>query len=55
MRSPLRFYTVGLLWLLVPPVIQLYLFIVDQDTYLKAIPRKRRRSKGVNEDSGKAA
>lgn len=54
-RSPLRLYTVGLLWLLVPPVIQLYLFIVDQDTYLRAIPRRIRKRKGAREESGKAA
>ena len=29
-------YAIGLMWLLVPPVIQFYLFIVDQDLYLQS-------------------
>lgn len=32
--SSFRVYAVGLLWLLVPPVIQFYLFIIHQDRYL---------------------
>lgn len=38
--DPFRVYVVGLLWLLVPPVIQFYLFIVHQDRYLQWIPEK---------------
>lgn len=39
-RNPFRAYAVGLLWLLVPPVIQFYLFIVHQDRYLRWIPEQ---------------
>jgi hypothetical protein len=41
--APLRGYTIGLLWLLAPPVVQFYLFIVDQDYYLRSRRSRLRR------------
>jgi len=39
-RAPFRGYAVGLLWLLVPPIIQFYLFIIHQDRYLSWVPEQ---------------
>lgn len=54
-RLPLKIYAAGLLWLLAPPVIQFYLFIVDQDRYLRSARRRLRKRKAAREAKGKVA